>query len=272
MLKKGFGFIMLFFMMTSFAFANGDNSAYQNVLSKIIPPNMHYTMKQSKEHKIKGFDTLIVSMKNKSSGIIIHRYIWISKDKKTIIPVLLDVSKATPTRIIPKNNFDRFPVDISWFKTYLSKLPKDFKKSYGNGKTDVYIFSDPYCPYCKRQLKTLKKLAENNKIKLHILPFDIHGAKAQDASILFWDIEKHQGLKNALDKIEGASFADVDKMVKDNKSKIDQLRKEYEPKMKELSDLLLEHHFNGTPVTFIMKKDNKALIFVGLSDISKYIK
>ncbi len=272
MLKKGFGLIVLFFIMTSFAFASGNNSAYKNVLSKIIPPQIHYTLKQSKEHKIKGFDTLIISIKQESLGTTIHRYIWISKDKKTVIPTLLDVSKIRPERIMPKNSFDRLPVDISWFTTYLSKLPKDFKKSYGKGKTDVYLFSDPYCPYCKKQLKALESLAENNKIKLRILPFNVHGAKAQDASILFWDIEKHQGLKNAISKIEGAGYADIDKMVKDNQKKIDKLRKGYMPKMKELSSLLMEHRFNGTPVIFIMKKNNKALIFLGLSDISKYIK
>ncbi len=272
MLKKGFGLVVLFFMMLSSAYAGNTDNAYKNALSKIIPPKLHYTLKQSKEHKIAGFDTLIISIKQESAGIIMHRYIWISKDKKTVIPTLLDVSEARPKRVIPKDSFERFPVDISWFMNYLSKLPEGFKKSYGRGKTVVYLFSDPYCPYCKRQLKTLKNLAESNKIKLYILPFNVHGQKAQDASMLFWNIEKDQGLKNAISKIEGADYADIDKMVKDNKKTIDKLRKEYAPTMKKLSDLLKEHRFNGTPITFIMKKQNKAFIIVGLSDLSKEIK
>ncbi|WP_022670088.1 DsbA family protein [Hippea alviniae] len=254
--------------MSSTAFAS--KTPYDEILKKMIPPNINYTVKVEKNSKIKGFNQLNVAIENKKFGVIVHRYLWISKDKKEIIPVLLTYENGKLKRIEPKKQIERVKVDLKWLKELLKELPESAKKSYGKG-TDVYMFSDPLCPFCKRQLPQLVKLAEEGKIKLHILPFDVHGKKANEASAIFLDIEKKEGLKAAIDKVESASFKDVENIIKNTKN-LKELKKKYSPIIDKIAKAAIQHGINGTPATVVMYSDGKGYMLMGLSNVDKFIK
>ncbi len=273
MLKKLLLFVFaILFGFSSLTFAANQKSDYKSVLSQLIPPSIKYDVKILNKSILKGYKQLDVIIKDEKMGVKIHRYIWISKDKKNIIPTVLTKG---PTgrfeRLMPKNYMEHFPVNLSWFFDMVKKLPKEMKKSYGKGKS-VYLLSDPYCPFCKKELGKLKELAKNGKIKLYIIPFDVHGPKAEKASMVFLKIEKEKGLLAAINQVEGASFQNVDKMVKDNIKSIDKLQKKYSKYLKNIVQTAMKRGIRGTPAMIIPTKDNLGYLIVGLSDITPYLK
>lgn len=273
MFKRLLIFSFMFMLgFSSVSFSANSKTSYRDVLSQLIPPTINYDVKVLKNSVIKGFTQLDVIIKNDKMGIKIHRYLWVSKDKNSVITTVL--KKGTNgkfARLEPKQYIERFAVNIEWFKKIIKDLPPEMKKSYGKGKT-VYMLSDPYCPYCKRELVKLKKLADDGKIKLHVLPFDVHGKKAEDASLVFINIEKHEGLLAAINKIESASFSNVDKQVGANKKSIEKLRNRYSKYVQNIAKTATSRGITGTPVVIIPTKDNKGYLIIGLSDITPYVK
>ncbi len=264
--------MLMFVFITGTALA-GEMKTYRNIVKHFIPPNMEFSIKKTNKEQIKGYDTLKVSIKNKTTGTVINSYIWVSHNKKRVIPVVLKMKDGKLYRVLPKNSIEHVAVDVSWFTKFIKKFPKSINKTYGNGKTVVYMFSDPYCPFCKREFKTLMSLAKENKITLHVLPLIIHGERSVQATLLFWHYEATGTLKQALDKIEAASFADVDKLVNENKKLINnQLKKKYNKHLRDLVILLMSHRINATPTMFVMEGDEKAVIIQGVNNLSKEIK
>ena len=162
-----------------------------------------------------------------------------------------------------------FSVDVKWFKDVLEEMPPYFKKSLGNSKTQVYILSDPYCCYCKRLLQEAVLLAEENKIRLYVIPFDIHGDKAAKASVLFIEKERTEGLKTALNEIELASYKDIDKKVNESREKIENLQREWGKYLKDAGNSFLKQGLKGTPAVLIFKSEDKAEIRTGYFDLKK---
>ncbi|WP_035587792.1 DsbA family protein [Hippea jasoniae] len=253
-----------FYTTTAFAAQN-----YSDILNKLIPPTISYKVKVEKNSQLKGFDQLNVSIIQKKTGTVYHRYLWVSKDKTKIIPVLLENKNGKIVRVKPQQNVERIPVDISWLNNLIEKLPEWAKKSIGEGR-EVYLFSDPLCPFCKRELPKLLKLAENKKIKLHVLPFDVHGPQAKKGSAVFLDIEKKKGLKEALNKVELANFGDVEKMA--NTKEAAELLKKYSKVLDEIQNAAAKAGINGTPAMLIKTSKDKGYLILGLTDITPYIK
>ena len=263
---------VLMFGLSSVSFAKNSNYNYKAMLSQLIPPTIQYDVKVLKKSVLKGYTQLDVIIKDTKAGVKVHRYLWVSKDKNRIITTILTKGpNGRFQRLMPKNYMEHFPVDISWFMNMVKKLPKEMKKSYGKGKV-VYLLSDPYCPFCKRELKTLKGMAASGKIKLHIIPFDVHGPKAEEASLIFLKIEKEKGLLAAINKVEGASFSDVDKIVAANKKDIKELSKKYSKLLKNIVQSAMSKNIRGTPAMIIPTKGNKGYIIIGLGDITPYLK
>ena len=256
-------FLALFITAGNLYAENLSSGDYKSVIQKLISPGLDFTLNESNAFYLKGFKTFEVAIKDKKLGRITHKYIWVSEDKKYVLPALINVSGIKPKRIEPEKRVEYFFVDVEWFKEVLKKMPPYFKRSLGESKTKVYILSDPYCFYCKKLLKEAILLAEENRIKLHVIPFDIHGDKATKASILFVEKEKTSGLKTALNEIELASYKDIDKKVKESKEKIETLQKELDKYLKSARSSLLKQGLKGTPVTLIFNPEDKAQIRMG---------
>ncbi|WP_025270075.1 DsbA family protein [Hippea sp. KM1] len=266
---KGLAIVSSFVLIGSMSASA--KTKYDDVLKKIIPSRINYTATVEKDSILKGFDQINVGIENKKTGTIYHRYIWISKDKTTIVPVILKLKDGQLKRATPQKVMERIETDISWFYNLKKELPKSILKSIGNGKTEVYLFSDPLCPFCKRELSKLIKLAEENKIKLYVLPFNVHGEEAKKASAIFLNIVEKDGLKAAIDKIEGAEFNQVKDMVKKEKD-IDKLLKKYGSVMDKIAKAAFKNGIEGTPGIVIPKTKQKGYVIVGLSNIEEYIK
>lgn len=69
----------------------------------------------------------------------------------------------------------------------VKKLSSFTAFTVGKKGPEVYFITDPQCPYCKKALPTIKKLAEEGKIKAHVVlfPLSIHpGAREQSIAII----------------------------------------------------------------------------------------
>jgi thiol:disulfide interchange protein DsbC len=269
---KFFSLILgLITLLAPLSFSANPNEEYKSILARLIPPDISYSVTVEKNSLIKGFKQLNVAIDDSKKGMKIHKYLWVSNDKKLIVPTIIKNNNGKFERVSPKDSEKRFPVKLSWFFELIKNLPPEMKKSYGNG-TEVYMFSDPYCPFCKIELAKIIKLAKDGKIKLHIIPFDVHGKKADDASAVFIKIEKEKGLLEAINKIAIASFKDVDKIVKENKKDIANLKKSYSKHLRNIENVISSNGITGTPAVVIPTKGDKGYLIVGLEDITPYTK
>lgn len=60
------------------------------------------------------------------------------------------------------------------FKTDMSKLKEKEAFSYGNGKKEIYVFTDPECPYCKTFEKKMPSLKDKYTFKVFLFPLSFH--------------------------------------------------------------------------------------------------
>ncbi|AHF98112.1 hypothetical protein DESACE_07420 [Desulfurella acetivorans A63] len=268
-MKKIFLNFLGLVLMYSFANAAPD---YTAIAKKLVPPNVNIELKQTNDFQISGFKTFIATLKPQNASVTVYKYLWISNDGKYVIPNLLAYTNNSIAQIEPKVKESYNTVNIEWFNRVLSTLNPDLKKSFGNGKTEVYILSDPYCPFCKEQLAQAIELAKQNKIKLYVIPFDVHGEKSTQASMLFWDIESKSNLADALAKVEAAPFEAVDKIVSQNQNLIKQLTPKYQAKLHYLKEEFFKHKLNGTPSIIIRKTNTKGIVIVGLTNLANFVK
>ncbi|MEJ5300964.1 MAG: DsbC family protein [Thermodesulforhabdaceae bacterium] len=69
----------------------------------------------------------------------------------------------------------------------IKKLTSFTAFTVGKSGPEFYFITDPQCPYCKKALPIVKKLADEGKVKVHVVlfPLSIHsGAKEQSISII----------------------------------------------------------------------------------------
>ncbi|RUM74664.1 MAG: hypothetical protein DSZ12_05115 [Sulfurovum sp.] len=88
--------------------------------------------------------------------------------------------------------------------------------SYGNGKKDLYIFTDPECPYCRRFEQQAKGLLDDYKVHVILYPLRFHKhAPAMTEWILQGanDKEKHVRMEKLMveDNQEYKAFESKDK-------------------------------------------------------------
>ncbi|NQY20204.1 MAG: thioredoxin fold domain-containing protein [Campylobacteraceae bacterium] len=85
--------------------------------------------------------------------------LFLTKDKKNLITgKVYDVNKAMELSI---------PINVA-----ILKGKEGF--SYGEGKDEYYLFTDPECPYCKKFESYFPKLKKHVKINVLFYPLDFH--------------------------------------------------------------------------------------------------
>ncbi|EFS5691629.1 thioredoxin fold domain-containing protein, partial [Campylobacter coli] len=96
------------------------------------------------------------------------------------------------------------------YKTILNELKKDknYIISLGSGKNQIFIFSDPECPFCQKHLKNIdeKYLKENT---LHFIFISIHNNFKITAS-LYKDLKGKATDKEKLEIINKYFFSNFD--------------------------------------------------------------
>jgi len=148
--------------------------------------------------------------------------IYITKDKKyTIIGNVINNKTAQPLT-------GNFPVNKSVVKNGVMF-------TFGNGKKEIYLITDPQCPYCRMmEAKTKKYLKDNYKVHVILFPLPFHkDAKAMSYYILAGktDAEKSKRLQEVLGgsnewknyKPTKAEKAKFDKILQNAKKAVEEL-------------------------------------------------
>jgi thiol:disulfide interchange protein DsbC len=142
----------------------------QKQVEKILKSSPVYSQVKSKLNKglkVKGVDKgdfYIITVYGKQG----EGNLFISKDLKyTILGNILDNKKKIPLRA-------DYPVEP--FKGNKEIVKNGIVFSFGKGKNDLYIVTDPQCPFCQRFEKLAEKSHLGDKYKIHIifLPLSFH--------------------------------------------------------------------------------------------------
>jgi thiol:disulfide interchange protein DsbC len=157
--------------------------------------------------------------------------IYITADKKyTIIGRILD----NKTGAILKGNF---PVNKQTVKEGISF-------TFGKGKKDLYVVTDPECPFCRMmEQKTKDTLAKNYRVHVILYPLPFHkNAKNMSCYILAGktDAEKAKRFKETL------SGGNEWKKYKPSKAEIQKCMQELEKSKKATNELQAK----GTPSVY----------------------
>ncbi len=199
----------------------------------------HFTPKKIMD----GGSTYLVKGYFEIPSGFINAFAYITKDFKTII-----YGQA----------FDTKTGEI-----YSQFLPEELRKAsaltYGNGKHEVFIVSDPLCPYCMRLEKELPKYKD--LITVHILLISLPMHKEAPDAIRYilsknGDAQRFEALteiSNGKTPYSGAEY---------NVEILDKLNK----KINEMERLGQEMKVSGTPSLFDIKGTPMAMNFFSMLD------
>ena len=142
----------------------------------------------NKDVKVKGVENksfYIIEIDTKRG----RGLLYITKDKKyTIIGRVID--NKSGQMVVP-----HYPIDKDLVK-------KGISFTFGNGDKDIYVVTDPQCPFCRMMEKKVgEKLKKNYKVHVILYPLSFHkNAKAMSYYILAGktDAEKAKRFKETL--------------------------------------------------------------------------
>jgi len=138
-----------------------------------------------------------------------------------------------------------------YIKKEMSSYTSKASFTYGIGKNEYYIFTDPQCPYCIKFEKRLSKLKIQDKVKIHyfLYPLNFH-KNARSMSRYILSQKDNSSKLNALHNV-------VINGSKNYKSKVYTKKEleELEKELKTIKSITLEIGINGTPT--ILTKDGK---------------
>jgi thiol:disulfide interchange protein DsbC len=158
-----------------------------------------------------------------------NAYIYLTKDKKyTIIGQVIDNKTKEPVV---------FPVNKEIVKNGVNF-------TFGKGKKEIYVVTDPECPFCRRMEQMKKDILEKNyKVHVILMPLPFHkNAKAMSYYVLAGktDNERAKRMKEVL------SGSDAWKKYKPTKEEIAKFEKELSKAQKAAMEL----GARGTPSVY----------------------
>lgn len=154
--------------------------------------------------------------------------IFITKDKKTFI-------KGTAIDLETSQQLDSPVKDIS-----MAKDKEAF--TFGTGKDEYLLFTDPQCPYCKELEKYFPQLLDKVSVKVFYYPLlQIHPEAGELSKFQMFTS------KNESDKLKLLNISTEDDSYKKRKYDL-QLSNELDKKLKEQMDIGNEFGIQGIPV------------------------
>jgi thiol:disulfide interchange protein DsbC len=208
--------VLLSLSLVASLFAS-DKLLPQKQVEKILKSSPVYSQVKSKLNKglkVKGVDKgdfYIITVYGKRG----EGNLFISKDLKyTILGNILDNKKKTLLRA-------DYPVEP--FKGNKEIVKNGIVFSFGKGKKDLYVVTDPQCPFCQRFEKLAEKSHLSDKYKIHIifLPLSFHKhSKDMIYYILSADSES-QKAKRFKETLSGGDEWKKFKATSQQKQKID---------------------------------------------------
>src|SRR5574344_780150 len=133
--------------------------------------------------------------------------------------------------------------------------------TYGNGKDEYILFTDPECSYCKKFESFLPQIKDKVKIKVFFFPLDFH-QNARDLSIYIMSRKTKDEKINAMFEFNIGDDLSKVKNAKYSKTELEKLEK----RLNEHIELGLNLGVQGTPAIF--DKEGHSIIWVQL--LEKY--
>ena len=157
--------------------------------------------------------------------------IYITKDKKyTILGNVLNNKDGSPLRA-------NFPVN--------KKIVQNgVLFTFGKGKKDIYVVTDPECPFCRiMEAKTKKILEKNYKVHIILFPLPFHKhARAMSYYILAAKTDEEKA-KRFREVLEGSNAWKNYKPTKEEKAKFDKM-------LNNSKKAVIELGAKGTPTVY----------------------
>lgn len=154
--------------------------------------------------------------------------IFLTKDKKYIIAGdVISTQDGRPLEV---------PVDLS------STLGKE-AFTFGKGKDEYVLFTDPECPYCKKFESYFSQIEDKVKIRVFFFPLDFH-KNAKDISLFIMSQNSYEEKVKAMTTTTKDSTEFKNRKIK--KEKLEKLEKHLKEQMKIAASLGVR----GTPSVY----------------------
>jgi len=161
---------------------------------------------------------------------------------KYIFPDVIDVKSGVSL----KEKIKREAINKNIAKIYKNEDPKNIiSLGHDANKSTMVIFSDPECPFCRKDLANIEKTLKKYNVKMIFTPVHEKSALAK-SYLIYRDIANAKNDTQKITIIRKYFNSDLDEKVSDtNIKKIDSLRKKY-----------FDAGINGTPYK-VMEKEIK---------------
>ena len=124
--------------------------------------------------------------------------------------------------------FGRVYNNITAEEVYIKKSPLAYKEkanfTFGSGKEEYYLFTDPECPFCKKFEEILLKSGLQKRVKIHyfLYPLPMHKNAVAMSSYILSQKDKHKAvenimLKNSKEYTKTVVTEKITKIIKENK-------------------------------------------------------
>ncbi|WP_198305284.1 thioredoxin fold domain-containing protein [Arcobacter vandammei] len=194
------------------------------------------SIKINKAFDIGSLFMLSINVKGNSDEI------FLTKDKNYLISgVVVDVKSGNQVST---------PVD-------LTKLKNKEAFTYGNGKDEYILFTDPECQYCKKFEAYFPQIKDKVKIKIFFYPLDFHENAKNLSLYIMGQKTNHQKIDAMFEFNIGDDLSKI-KNMKYSKTELDKLEK----KLNEHINLAQELNIQSTPSLF--DKDGNSIIWIDL--------
>ena len=127
--------------------------------------------------------------------------------------------------------------------------------TYGNGKDEYILFTDPECSYCKKFESFLPQIKDKVKIKVFFFPLDFH-ENAKDLSLYV------MSQKTSAKKIEAMFSANDNLQIAKNAKYTQAELAKLEKSLEEQIQIGMKLNVQGTPTIF--DKEGKSVVWVNL--------
>ncbi len=229
--------ILATLLATSTLFSATNQEIIAHFKSKIPVPNIIVKV-TSRKNVSKGLDYVTLFITD-GKGV---QNASIFTQGEYIFPDVIDIKSGLSL----KDKIKKEATNKNIAKIYKKEDPKNII-SLGNdaSKETMVIFSDPECPFCKKDLANIEKTLKKYNIKMILTP--VHEKSALEKSYLIYrDIKSAKNDAQKIKVIRKYFNSDLDEKVSDkNINKIDILRKKY-----------FDAGINGTPYK-VMEKEIK---------------
>jgi len=239
----------------------------------------------SSEVKIPGFKTYEVAIVDRKNQREVKRFVFLSEDGRFLTFEVFRVRREgnnihiEPLR--PKNAVRPLKVDLSWIKDVEKKLKENnIPFIVGSSDKKVYITWDVLCPFCYRHFNEAEKIARENGVELHLIPFPIHGEASIKGMIYYTALAREKGVAQAFKELYALGNGDFGKYRKALMKKAEEVKlpeeekKKLEKFFKELAQELAKNGIHATPSMIYIPpgEKDKGYIIVGFKPIKELLK